>query len=165
MHEHFSNIKKISEGDLYQVADLLFESDIGKKYYPNVTILIDTLNKAYVADCIYVIYSSNEIIGILWFKNDGAFYIYPYLHMLYIKESARRKGYGKELLDFLEDYVLNKDEKRKLKNKIFLVVGMWNKSAYKFYENSGYTEIGIVPSLFRKNVDEFLMIKECVKNV
>ena len=52
-------------------------------------------------------------------------------------------------------------EQKKLKSKIFLLVGDWNKGAMKFYEKMGYVMIGTIPELFRKKTDEHLLMKEC----
>lgn len=86
--------------------------------------------------------------------------MFPYLHMIFIKEQFQGKGLGGQILRYFEDYVLN-GEQKKLKSKIFLLVGDWNKGAMKFYEKMGYVMIGTIPELFRKKTDEHLLMKEC----
>lgn len=156
-------IEELKEEEILKAANLLFCSQLGSRYYPTEKILIGKLEEGFEkGDCILSVRSRNEIIGVLWFQMQGAFYMFPYLHMIFIKEQFQGQGLGKHVLEYFEQYVLN-GERRKIKNKVFLVVGDWNKDAIRFYEKMGYQTIGTIPELFRKKTDERLLMKECVR--
>ncbi|WP_243277881.1 GNAT family N-acetyltransferase [Clostridium yunnanense] len=42
---------------------------------------------------------------------------------------------------------------------IFLMVADFNKDAKKLYEKMGYEQVGIIPSFYRKGINEHLMMK------
>ena len=155
-------IEQAQSGDLHEMADMLFHSELGRKYYPTLQTLEEALAAAFGTDLMYLLKCGTETAGFIWFRKNGAFYMYPYLHMVFVREDYRKNGCGRKLLDFFEQYALNPDGIKKLRSKVFLVVGDWNTNAMKFYERSGYTEVGLLPGLFRKKVDEHLMMKECV---
>mgnify|MGYP001637802563 CR=1 FL=1 len=154
-------MEEMQEEELEQVSSMLFCSKLGSRYYPTEKTLEKKLGEGLKeGDHILAIRSGGELIGLLWFQMQGAFYMFPYLHMIFIKEQFQGKGLGGQILRYFEDYVLN-GEQKKLKNKIFLLVGDWNKGAMKFYEKMGYVMIGTIPELFRKKTDEHLLMKEC----
>ena len=45
-------------------------------------------------------------------------------------------------------------------NKIILVVADFNLDGKRFYEKIGYHQVGEIPSLYRKGITEYLMMKE-----
>ena len=45
-------------------------------------------------------------------------------------------------------------------NKIILVVADFNPDGKRFYEKIGYYQVGEIPSLYRKGITEYLMMKE-----
>ncbi|WP_041703336.1 GNAT family N-acetyltransferase [Lachnoclostridium phytofermentans] len=104
---------------------------------------------------LYVVLCNGECAGFAYFILEGAFHAYHYLHLIAIKEEYRGKGIGKKLLEFIEDILF------KTKDKIFLLVGDYNSGAKIFYEKLGYQYIGTIPSLYRKGIDEYLMMKLC----
>lgn len=63
-------------------------------------------------------------------------------------------GIGRKLLEFFEDTSV------KFSNKLFLVVADFNPKAKELYLRMGYKEIGIIPGLYKKGVNECLMMKE-----
>jgi ribosomal protein S18 acetylase RimI-like enzyme len=103
---------------------------------------------------LYVVLCSGDCAGFAYFIPEGAFHAYPYLHLIAIKEEYRGKGLGKKLLEFIEDMLF------KTRDKLFLLVGDYNPDAKIFYEKLGYTYLGTIPSLYRKGIDEYLMMKE-----
>lgn len=158
------SIKKVREEELMKVSSMLFSSQLGSRYYPTEKTLKEKLGIGLASgDHILAIRSGDEIIGLLWFQMQGAFYMFPYLHMIFIKDQFQGKGLGRQVLQYFEDYVLN-GEQKKIKSKVFLVVGDWNKEAIRFYEKMGYMMIGTIPELFRKRTDEHLLMKECVRS-
>jgi ribosomal protein S18 acetylase RimI-like enzyme len=102
---------------------------------------------------LYVALCSGECAGFAYFIPEGAFHAYHYLHLIAVKEEYRGKGIGKKILEFIEDMLF------KTRDKIFLLVGDYNPRAKIFYEESGYKYLGTIPSLYRKGIDEYLMMK------
>lgn len=102
---------------------------------------------------LYVVLCGGECAGFAYVIPEGAFHAYHYLHLIAIKEEYRGKGIGKRLLEFIEDLFF------KTRDKIFLLVGDYNPDAKTFYEKSGYKYLGTIPSLYRKGIDEYLMMK------
>ncbi|WP_312441558.1 GNAT family N-acetyltransferase [Lacrimispora sp.] len=102
---------------------------------------------------LYVVLCTGECAGFAYFIPEGAFHAYHYLHLIAVKEEYRGKGIGKKLLEFIEDMLF------KTRDKIFLLVGDYNPRAKIFYEESGYKHLGTIPSLYRKGIDEYLMMK------
>jgi len=102
---------------------------------------------------LYVVLCSGECAGFAYFIPEGAFHAFHYLHLIAIKEEYRGKGIGKKLLEFIENILF------KSRDKIFLLVGDYNPDAKIFYEKSGYKYLATIPSLYRKGIDEFLMMK------
>lgn len=102
---------------------------------------------------LYVVLCSGECAGFAYFIPEGAFHAYHYLHLIAIREEYRGKGIGKKLLEFIEDMLF------KTRDKIFLLVGDYNPDAKIFYEKLGYKYLGTIPSLYRKGIDEYLMMK------
>jgi len=58
------------------------------------------------------------------------------------------------MMNFIEDIVFANA------NKIFLVVADFNPVAKRFYEKIGYRQVGVIPSLYRKGITEYLLMKE-----
>lgn len=153
-------IESLQEQEINQFVLLLFESEIGKNYYPKQSILRKSIEKNFQKENMYVLKMNKQIVGVLWFDETGAFHTYPYLHMICVKEEFRKKGIGHVALQFLEQYVLGEGKERKLKSKIFLTVGEWNLEAQKFYEKEGFVKLAEIPNLYRKKVNEILLMKE-----
>lgn len=143
-----------------ELAGLLFASELGSKYYPMEALLESAMEEAFDRDCIYRIEYEEETAGILWFQETGAFHMFPYLHMLCLREEFRGKGLGRQAMAFLEEQALCAGGRRRLKSRIFLTVGEWNTGAQKFYESLGYRELCVLPDLYRKNIAEHLLEKE-----
>ena len=140
---------------------MIFDSELGRKYYPTEKTLLEKMQAACQnSDRIMVVREKEKICGMLWFQMKGAFGMYPYLHLIFIPDSMKENGVGRELMRYLEYYALN-GEGQKIKSRIFLTAGSWNEGAIEFYDRLGYTTIGVIPSLFRKNVEERLLMKVC----
>ena len=154
-----SNIIKATKDDLPTLATMLFNSEIGRKYYPTYETLYSLMEESSDNDLFYMLLHKEEIAGFIWFQKNGAFHTFTYLHMIFVKEEYRGHGYGKKLLDYLEEASLYADGKKKLQSKVFLLVGDWNHSAINFYDHVGYTKLSTIPGLFRKRIDEQLMMK------
>jgi ribosomal protein S18 acetylase RimI-like enzyme len=85
---------------------------------------------------------------------EGAFHVFPYLHIIAVKENFRGMGIGKKLLAFFEETVFSDN------SKVFLVVADFNPGAKRLYEHLGYQQVGVIPGLYKEGVSEYLMMKE-----
>lgn len=70
-----------------------------------------------------------------------------------MKSKNRGQGIGEALLRFVENEYFT------YYSKLFLVVADFNSNAKRLYERIGYSEIGEIPSLYRKGISECLMMK------
>ena len=91
--------------------------------------------------------------GYVWIDMSGAFG-YPYVRGVAVKSEHRSFGVGKRLLDYFEKVGFEDNP------KVCLLVSDFNIRAKKFYERQGYQEVVLLPSLFKQDVNEYLMIKE-----
>ena len=143
-------IVPLSEDKISESSKFLFETEIGKKYYLYEKNIKKALINAYDKDYIFLAYENNIIIGVLWFLENGAFNLYPYLHILVVDQKHRGNGYGKKLLSYMEKKLLEK----KITNKIYLLVNSDNKVAQKMYYKAGYNSIAYLKDIYIKGVDE-----------
>lgn len=133
----------------------LRKSELGRVYFPEDNKAIKTIEEGISKKEIFVAISSEGIcLGFIWFIPNGAFHSFPYLHIIAVKEEFRSMGIGRMLLKFFEDSTV------KFSNKLFLVVADFNPKAKELYLRMGYKEIGIIPGLYKKGVNECLMMKE-----
>lgn len=133
----------------------LRKSDLGSVYFPEDDKAIKAIEEGILKKEIFVAISSEGIcLGFIWFILKGAFHSFSYLHIIAVKEEFRSMGIGRMLLKYFEDTTL------KYSNKLFLVVADFNPKAKELYQRMGYKEIGIIPNLYKKGVNECLMIKE-----
>ncbi len=111
--------------------------------------VMEGLNK----ETLYVALCDGKCAGFAYFILEGAFHAFPYLHLITINEEYRGMGIGKKLIEFIEAKLFE------TRDKIFLLVGDYNPGAKIFYEKLGYKQVGTIPSLYRKGIDEYLMMK------
>lgn len=160
------SIERAGTNDMEECLDILYTQELGMRYYPSRKLLREELIKSCSASEIFVkkITMSegdsieHKILGIIWYQQEGMFHSFPYLHMIAVRKDCRNQGVGAELLQFLEDETL-KNGKNKIRTKIFLTVGDFNKNAEVFYRNRGYIELCKLEDLFRKGITESLLMK------
>ena len=75
--------------------------------------------------------------------------------MIIVEEKYRGKGIGKELINHFERVIAADYD------KVFLMVGDFNKRAKNLYEHLGYKEVGVIPNFYKDGVNEYLMYKVC----
>lgn len=147
-------IKKGSLEYLNDCEDTLLNSELGRKYFSNEGSGKNAILEGLEQGNLYIALINDLCVGFIWYMPKGAFHSFPYLHIISVKEEHRNKGIGRKLMKFLEDIVfVNAD-------KIFLVVADFNPEAKYFYEKNGYRQVGEIPSLYRKGITEYLMMKE-----
>ncbi len=147
-------IVKGSRNYLSDCEDILLNSELGIRYFPEKGSARKTLEDGFNKQQIYVALDINHnCTGFIWFILEGAFHSFPYLHIIAVKKENRKLGIGKKLLEFFQDICFI-DYK-----KLFLVVSDFNPNAKILYESFGYLEIAIIPSLYREGITECLMMK------
>lgn len=149
------NVIKADGSYLADCTSAVLNSDLGKIYFKDKKRAVQALTGGIQSGEIYVAVNNElECLGFVWFKSDGMFSRFPYLHMVAVREEYRGIGVGKILVRFFEDTVRGES------TKAFLVVADFNPKAKSLYEHLGYKEVGSIPGLYKEGVTESLMMKE-----
>jgi ribosomal protein S18 acetylase RimI-like enzyme len=143
-------IKRTTDpGLIANCADLMVISD------PWITLGMDYdyCVKAFDGLCkeIYVAEAENELAGFLILQICGSFK--GYIQTLFVKESARGKGLGHQLLAFAEERILT------FSPNIFICVSSFNIGAKLLYEEFGFEYVGELKDFVRKGFSELLYRK------
>jgi ribosomal protein S18 acetylase RimI-like enzyme len=148
-------IRKANLGHLEDCKDALCNSKLGEEYFAAEEKALAALTDGITKGEVYVVLDdAGHCLGFIWFILDGIFHIFPYLHILAVKEGYRGQGIGKKLLAFFEETVFVDNA------KVFLVVADFNPEAQRLYEQVGYKQVGVIPNLYKEGVTEHLMMKE-----
>ncbi|QNO14164.1 GNAT family N-acetyltransferase [Alkalicella caledoniensis] len=132
---------------------ILMQSQLGEVYFADKSPM-KMMQKGIENKEIYVcLNQQDEILGFLWVELSGTFDKYPYLHMIVIDENVRGKGIGKKLLSHFEEVITSDYD------KVFLMVGDFNKRAKRLYEELDYKVVGMIPNFYKEGVTEYLMYK------
>lgn len=149
---------RIISGNLTHLADCkeaLLNSPIGERYFTESGRADRFLAEGFGKGEIYVaVNDTGECLGYIWFTLEGAFYSFPYVRNLMVKERARGLGVGTALLDFFHEKGFAKAK------SVFLTVSDFNHRAKEFYEANGYTAVGSLPGLILPDVSEWVMMKK-----
>ena len=149
------NIIKAENKYLIDCKVALQKSELGRVYFAEEDKAIKALNEGSSKWEIFVAINKKSIcLGFIWVILNGAFHSFPYLHIIAVKEEFRNLGIGKKLLKHFEETIC------KTSSKLFLVVAEFNPEAKQLYQSIGYTEVGIIPNLYKRGVTECLMMKE-----
>lgn len=139
--------------NLHACCKMLENSDLGKIYFTDKCPR-RMLAKGLEKEEIYVVLDDGKnCVGFILFELNGTFGKYPYLHMIVIDRDFRGKGIGKTLISYFEN-MITADY-----NKVFLLVGDFNKRGKDFYQQLGYEVIGELPDFYASDVTEYLMGK------
>jgi ribosomal protein S18 acetylase RimI-like enzyme len=92
-------------------------------------------------------------VGFMRIDINGMFSKYPFLRLIAVKKAFRNKNIGKNMLEYFEKIGFENSE------KVFLVVSEINQKAKSLYERTGYRETGKIFELYKKNISEFIMMK------
>ncbi|SHO45071.1 GNAT family N-acetyltransferase [Anaerocolumna xylanovorans] len=132
----------------------LVNSELGKRYFSEKGSVRKSLEEGFGKGEIYIaIDKDNNCKGFVWVILNGIFHAFPYIHIIAVKSEDRGQGIGKILLKFIEDVYFENY------SKLFLVVADFNPDAKRLYERIGYSVIGDIPDLYRKDITECLMMK------
>ena len=149
------SITKAHKIYLDDCKDALLNSKLGQEYFVTEEKAISALTEGITKGEMYVaVNEGGECLGFIWFIVGGAFHSFPYLHIIAVKEKYRGQGIGKKLISFFEQTVFPDN------SKVFLVVADFNPDAKRLYESLGYQQVGMLPSLYKDGVTEYLMMKQ-----
>lgn len=148
-------IIKGNEDYFSECVSALKDSDLGVRYFSEDGSAKKAIKEGLDAQTMYVAVLNSEFRGFVYYIPDGAFHSYPYIHLLVVRKAARGMGVGTQLLKFLENNI-NRD-------KLFLVVADFNLDAKNFYIRKGFEQVGTIENLYRKGINEYLMMKNLKK--
>jgi [ribosomal protein S18]-alanine N-acetyltransferase len=100
---------------------------------------------------VYIIKHIGEIAGFVILQMEGSFK--GYIQTICIAEGLRGKGFGKQLLQFCEEYIL------KISPNIFICVSSFNTDALRLYTNFGFKIIGELNDFVKGGFTELLLRK------
>ncbi len=148
----------ITKGSINHLRDCMqavLDSLLGDYYFKSAEEhLNEALMQGLVKQEIFIAQNEEgQCIGFIWFTLDGAFYDFPYLHLVAVKKEFRGQGVGRKLLSFYEEKGFEK------KSKIFLTVADFNRRAKDLYTSLGYEEIGTLPDFLKEGISEHIMMK------
>lgn len=143
-------------------ANILKHSELGKRYYPNEIIMKNKISEGIAKDEFYVVSCADKILGFIWFRLNGAFSSFPYLHMIVVNEQYRNCGIGQKLITFYEQRSL--ELTKSLRTKSFLVVADFNEQAHRLYHRMGYEDLMPIKGLYRKGITENFMVKNIIRD-
>lgn len=148
------NIIKADPAHLSDCCSALENSELGRIYFSEAGSADRALQEGFSKEEIYVaVNETSDCLGFIWFQLKGAFHSFAYLHIIAVREAFRGMGVGKKLLSHFEKTAAGSS------SKLFLVVADFNPKARKLYESIGYREVGLLPDLYRTNINEHLMMK------
>lgn len=133
-------------------VDALLNSELGRQYFTETGAnreITRGINKGEI----YVALEENHCLGFVWGIIDAAFFIYPYMHIVAVREEFRGRGIGQKLIKFCEEVVFAQEP------KVFLVVADFSPQTKKLYEKLGYIQVGKIPDLYKPGISEYLMMK------
>lgn len=147
------SIRSAKTEDLMGCVLTLENSALSAAYFQTEESRINAVKEAIDSGNTYVAFCGDECVGFVYYIEQGAFHAFHYIHLLTVKEDYRGRGIGRKLLEFVEAILFE------TRDKIFLVVGDYNPGGRLFYEKLGYVRIGTIPNLYRKGVNEDIMMK------
>ncbi|MCQ4923658.1 GNAT family N-acetyltransferase [Tissierella carlieri] len=149
---------KIIDGNITHIdecIEMTRNSEIGKRYFNDGSKkLYNIMERGIKRDELKVMISSNgNCIGFIMVTDNGAFDMYPYLHLIIVHEDYRGKGYGSILMEYYENEFYPQSR------KLFLLVGKFNNKAEKLYSRLGYIKCGEIEGFYKPSETEIIMVK------
>lgn len=149
-------IRKAMNKDIDSMVGIIDDSDLGSIYFKHDKEKIERMVRSELGQDNIVIGEdqNHKCVAVLIYKEEGAFGIHPYIHIIAVDSASRGKGYGKQLLSYLEEVIVPNYR------KILLLVGKWNSRAEKLYEQIGFVKLCELDGFYSENITEILMVKE-----
>lgn len=134
-------------------VQILLLSKLGQMYFTEPEKALKVLRDGVARQKVMVAFSHEACVGFYWWDPKGTFRLFPYLHLIVVKQGLRGQGLGTLLLDHFEQQAFTGA------SKVFLAVADFNPRAKKLYERQGYVEVGAIPGLYKPGVSEYIMMK------
>lgn len=156
--EFGGNKLEVIDGDIKhidQCIEITRNSEIGKRYFNDGSKKLYNIFERGIkkSELKIMIDSEHNCIGFLMVTHNGAFDMYPYLHLIVVNEDYRGKRYGSTLMKYYED------EFYPNARKLFLLVGEFNVEAIKLYKKLGYIICGEIEGFYKSDETEIIMVK------
>ncbi|OPX87687.1 MAG: Acetyltransferase (GNAT) family protein [Pelotomaculum sp. PtaB.Bin104] len=138
-------IRKGENKDFPILARIISSSEAWTCYGIDYDIAVSLFDK--MEDTIYVAEIEGRVVGFITLRIDGVGNIGAYVRMVAVDEPYRGQGIGAKDVAF-----------QKISN-VFLICSVTNVKAQRFYENTGFAKVGILPDLVVSGHDEILYRK------
>ncbi|EKE27081.1 MAG: GCN5-related N-acetyltransferase [uncultured bacterium (gcode 4)] len=141
--------------DFNEIVEIVNSSELGNKYFNNNLHKLKKIIEKDIRESKLIIATidSGKCIGVMSFDLEGAFGKYPYIHFMVIKDDYQRQKIGCQMMTFFEKIIAG------FYNKIFLMVGDWNKMAFEFYTHLNYQPLCEIDGFYNEQFKEILMVK------
>ncbi|MBR5329122.1 MAG: GNAT family N-acetyltransferase [Firmicutes bacterium] len=145
------NAEKIAE-----YISIFENSDLFDRYFKNNTEFLDSLiAPVNEGNTVIAENMDGEAVGFMLFNMEGMYGKLPYLELLGVKEGYRDMGIGAQLIDIF--FAIG----QKLgHNRFFISASDFNPRAKALYHRKGFRTLCLVPELFKKGINEWLLIRE-----
>lgn len=151
------NIKKADESILTECVRI-FETSTLNQYYRRSRIVLEyDIKSGFQKEQIYVGLQDDAVVGFIRYSYDGTFGKFPFLDTIIVDKVFENRGYGSMLMEFMEKDILRK---KKVPTKVFLTVIEQNARALQFYLSRGYEIVCHIDDLYKKNVNEIILMKK-----
>ena len=140
--------------ELTECSFCLKKSLLEDNYFNDDEYKLSFIKEGVINNEIFVLDENSKIKGFIRVDFKGMLGKYPLLRLIAVNSQYRNKGIGKKLLNYYEEIGFKKEE------KIFLLVSDFNINAKRLYEKIGYKGIGILSEVYKKEICEFVMMKE-----
>lgn len=94
-----------------------------------------------------------QVVGLVYYGQRGAFYFGSYLRLLAVDATYRGKGVGGQLLSYVERQV------QPVTSSLFLLATEHNVDAHRFYQRHGYMHVGAIPDFVAVGITEYIFWK------
>ena len=105
-------------------------------------------------DGVLVAAHHDEILGLIWVQQQGAFGRSGYVRLLVTSSKAQGRGIGSSLLAAAEEMVFRHSA------DMFLLANSLNLAAITFYERLGYKQVGTIPDYVAPGLTEEILHKK-----
>ncbi len=141
--------KPTSEADYEAAARLMSENEPWKTFGRTYEY---SLKKAHnTEDELYMVKEGDQVLGCALLQMHGQ--LKGFIRSIVVDKSARNRGIGSKLLDFIEKRVFKDTD------NVFLFVSSFNGDAKRLYLKLGYQEIGPFKDYIVPGYDEILLRK------
>lgn len=144
-------IKNVTISHLPDLVECFNNSLLKDNYFTDPKSIKVFLKESIAKGELYGYFSDDKVVALMRIDPVGMFSKFPLLRTLAVNPDFRSKGIGKALLNYYEGVYSNKSR------RIFICVSDFNPRAKKLYMGSGYSEVGVLPNLYKEGITEYLL--------